>query len=73
MNRREYILKTSLATSQDLLQLSRFLDCVSPTVDWYVDLEDCDKVLRVESNELDMEEIIEIVQYAGFEAEELWV
>lgn len=38
---------------------------------WSFDLEDCDRVLRVEANMISPEEIFDVFQNAGFECEEL--
>lgn len=47
------------------------LDAQPPRKKWSFDLEDCDRVLRVETNSLSPEEINHVLRTAGFECEEL--
>lgn len=47
------------------------LDAQPPRKKWSFDLEDCDRVLRVETNSLSPEEINHVLRTAGFDCEEL--
>jgi hypothetical protein len=38
---------------------------------WNIDLEDIDKVLRIESNDIELTEIVQLIHNAGFQCEEL--
>ena len=65
------VLKTSIVTSFDLLRAGMLLFPHPQIIDWHVDLEDCDKVLRIECDELNEVDIVGILREAGIEAERL--
>lgn len=61
-----YIFKTSVLTENDMQALKPYLDRL-PQVRWNFDLEDCDKILRIESLKTVSEEaIIKILNDSGF-------
>lgn len=66
-----YIFKTSVLTENDIQSLKPHLDKL-PRTRWNFDLEDCDKILRIESL-LDVSEkiIIKVLQEGGFACEVL--
>jgi len=66
-----YIFKTSVLTENDIQSLKPYLDKLPQTF-WNFDLEDCDKILRVESlEEVSEEVIISVLQQRGFTCEVL--
>ncbi len=65
------VLKTSVATRLDLVRAGRLLFPNPCIFDWHFDLDDCDKVLRIECSGLHETDIIGILHQAGFEAEKL--
>lgn len=53
---------------------TRFSDAFNSHPDiheWSVDLDDCDRILRVVSKGIELEEIIEMLNSSGFSAEDL--
>ena len=65
------VLKTSIVTSFDLLRAGMLLFPHPQIIDWHVDLEDCDKVLRIECYGLNEADIAEILKEAEVDAERL--
>ena len=65
-------MKTSLASSFDVEKTGVFLDSHPQIVAWNIDLEDCDKVLRVECCGLSEADIVVLLHLAGYEAEKLY-
>lgn len=65
------IFKTNIQADDKML-LKVFLDNNSAIEEWSVDCEDIDCVLRVVSYELSADEIIKLVNEAGFECQELF-
>lgn len=66
------ILKTNIASETDVDALRDVLDRHDSIRRWTVDLEDVDKVLRIEaSGEVPNQEIIDIIGTRGFTGEEL--
>lgn len=59
------ILKTSIENDGLLNELSPFLTSHPHIAKWSVDLEDCDKVLRVETSHLSEPELIEFLSVFG--------
>lgn len=66
-----FVFKTTLQESIDIKVVTPFMDAKKGIERWNVDLEDCDKVLRVESNGLVAEEIVHILEAQGYSCEEL--
>ena len=46
-----YIFKTNVYTSDEVNLLEPKLNFLFPNIKWIFDLEDCDKILRIESSE----------------------
>lgn len=65
------VFKTNLQTHEQKLRLLRRLIEVSGVQDASLDLEDCDRVLRIVSCEVEKHEVIEIVNLQGYSCEEL--
>lgn len=66
-----FIFKTSVQRQEDIRQLKPHLDGIKPWAKWNFDLEDCDKILRVDAPTNDAGRIIRILQTNGFVCEEL--
>ncbi|MFT6441164.1 MAG: hypothetical protein ACJASM_000699 [Salibacteraceae bacterium] len=66
------VLKTDIQSEQMLRLLFPIFDNHTAIHKWSVDLEDCDKVLRIESHpELCQMELLALIKAKGFNAEEL--
>ena len=70
-NRKILVLKTSIVTRLDLIRAGKLLFSHPQITNWHVDLEDCDKVLRIECYGLNETDIERILKKAEFEAERL--
>lgn len=66
-----YIFKTSVQREEDIRQLKPYLDNIQPWAKWNFDLEDCDKILRVDTPRNDAFSIIRVLHTNGFQCEEL--
>jgi len=66
------VLKTSLAAKSEIKRIGILLDSHPQIVEWNVDLEDCDKVLRVACYGLTETDIAEVLRRAGYKAEKLY-
>jgi hypothetical protein len=65
------VFKTNITKEEDVLRLASVMCDHAQIRHWNVDLNDIDCVLRVMSEHMDVNEVISIVQAAGFECEEL--
>ncbi len=65
------VFRTSMQTQSDVCKLAQWLAPLHGLTRWNVDLEDCDRVLRLEGNRIDMDAIQVLVQQAGYCCEEL--
>ncbi|MBA3680052.1 MAG: hypothetical protein H0W73_02515 [Bacteroidetes bacterium] len=65
------IFKTNIELEDDLKLISTYLEKENNVINWNVDREDIDRVLRVESNCDDTGKIIKTINEAGFFCEEL--
>jgi len=71
-NRNVIVLKTDIQSEQMLRLVSPLFDSHSQILKWSVDLEDCDKVLRVEGiKNVTSAELAKSLLVHGFVAEEL--
>ncbi|WP_406684073.1 hypothetical protein N1F78_15490 [Seonamhaeicola sp. MEBiC1930] len=69
---RIHILKTNIKSKPAVNTLKLLFNAHPDIVRWSIDLEDIDKVLRVETNNnIEQEDIIEQVSSRGFYCEEL--
>jgi hypothetical protein len=66
-----YVFKTTVKSQNDITQLEPHLKKLIGKADWNFDLEDCDNILRVESEVHNSHEIIKVLQNLGFNCEEL--
>jgi hypothetical protein len=65
------VFKTNIETEQDLNKIARILKSERNILRWNVDREDIDRVLRIESENMNRTEIQQKVEHAGFICEEL--
>ncbi|HMC84885.1 MAG TPA: hypothetical protein VKI61_05140 [Chitinophagaceae bacterium] len=65
------ILKTNIRYMKQVKTVAPLLDGRDNISRWNIDLEDIDKVLRIESNDIELTEIVQLIQDAGFHCEEL--
>lgn len=65
------VFKTSITANEEILQVSPLLDAVPTIKHWNFDLDDCDNILRIVSNNLDPESIETLLETAGFHCQEL--
>ena len=60
------IFKTSIGSKHDLRKVAPFLNTVSDDLSWTIDLDDCDKILRVESGVDEADQIALVLTSHGF-------
>ncbi|RIV19988.1 hypothetical protein DYU11_24035 [Fibrisoma montanum] len=65
------VFRTSLQTKGDCQRLAQWLDRQPAIERWTIDLDDCDKVLRVVATAIPVSAIETLVQSAGFDCSEL--
>lgn len=65
------IFKTNISSPIDSLCVKKAFDKEEHIIEWSVDLEDCDKVLRVVSEKLNTLQLIEKITGLGFDCAEL--
>jgi hypothetical protein len=65
------VFTTSITAPQQIKEVKPLLKSVRSIKEWNVDLEDCDKILRVVVNGLSPRYIEGLLQNAGFECLEL--
>jgi len=66
-----YVFKTSVRSHKDINRLKPYLEESLGQSRWNFDLEDCDNILRVESEKENKFEIFKILQNLDFDCEEL--
>lgn len=66
-----FVFKTNIANHLQKEGISKLLEKHFPTCHWSFDLEDCDKVLRIESSFEVTQQVIQLMQENGFLCEEL--
>ena len=65
------IFKTNIRHKKDVGVIAPFLSADESIVQWNVDMDDTDKVLRIVSTSNDPVEIIKTINGAGYHCEEL--
>jgi hypothetical protein len=65
------VFKTNLRFNKDLSKINPLINDEKRIKKWNVDRSDIDKVLRIESNNLMPEEVIQLIETAGYRCEEL--
>jgi hypothetical protein len=66
-----YVFKTTVKTKEEILELKPHLDDLFEQTQWNFDLEDCDKILRIESQTEIAEITINLLKISGYFCEEL--
>lgn len=67
------VFKTSVSSVSEVEQLSAMLNTfIHPEGRWNFDLEDCDKILRIESPDLHVTGLIDGLKNEGYHCEELF-
>ena len=66
-----YVFKTSVRNKKHIRRLSPFLNNLLQQSKWNLDLEDCDKILRIDSEENIVGEITDLLNTHKFYCEEL--
>ena len=66
-----YVFKTSVKNKKHIRQLSPFLNNLLQQSKWNFDLADCDKILRIDSEENIVFKIIDLLNIHKFHCEEL--
>ncbi len=67
-----YVFKTSLNSKSQVKKIKSAIDRLLPNAKWNVDLEDCDKILRIDDNRENIQsEIIHLLKSCHFTCEEL--
>lgn len=66
-----FVFRTNLNSLSDIETIAPAMDSSAAILNWSVDIEDIDKVLRIESLRENADEIIEVVRLAGYQCEEL--
>lgn len=65
------VFRTSVSSKQKIRQLKPVFEQRFAAVKWNFDLEDCDKVLRIETTENISLKVVSTLQNMGFECSEL--
>ena len=66
-----FVFKTSVKTKKQLQQLKPHIDNILSKAKWNFDLEDTDKILRIESEENDVLKIVDLLILHNYSCEEL--
>jgi len=66
-----YVFKTSVKTKMQAKKLKPHIDKLLPNAKWNFDLDDCDKVLRIDSEENIILPIMDMLRSHHFDCEEL--
>jgi len=72
MKKQILVLKTSLVSRLDVEKAGKLFDRLSQIIEWNIDLEDCDRVLRIECIGLTEEHIAILLRRIGYKAEKLY-
>jgi hypothetical protein len=66
-----YVFKTSVKTKLQVNNLKPQIEKILPKEKWNFDLEDCDKILRIDSEEYIVSELINVLKVHDVNCEEL--
>ena len=66
-----YVFKTSISSKKTIKLLTPHLNKLLAVSNWNFDLEDCDNILRIDSQANIVKKTIKILNNYGFECEEL--
>lgn len=66
------VFETTMETEQDVAEVEPMLQYFTQITDWSIDLNDCDRVLRIESeNHLFEEDIVHLIERMGYTCKKL--
>ena len=66
-----YVFKTSVKTKTQVKKLKPHIDKLLPNVKWNFDLDDCDKILRIDSEENIVDKMTDLLNIHRFYCEVL--
>lgn len=66
-----FVFKTSVKTKLQVQQLQPHIDTLVPNAAWNFDLQDCDKILRIDSEDNIVLKIIHLLSVNNYSCEEL--
>ncbi|HEY0744786.1 MAG TPA: hypothetical protein VGD40_25140 [Chryseosolibacter sp.] len=66
-----YVFKTSVRTKSEVRKLEPHLNSILPMKKWNFDLEDCDRILRIEGDEDVVPKITDLLRQHEIHCEEL--
>jgi hypothetical protein len=66
-----YVFKTSVRYKMQAKRLGPHIDKILPKARWNFDLQDCDKILRIDSEENIILPIVNLLRDHNFDCEEL--
>jgi len=67
-----YIFRTSVNTEKDVQKLKPYLNELLQQEKWNFDLDDCDKILRIDSRNEISKAVTKLMHITGFACEELY-
>jgi hypothetical protein len=65
------VFKTSVTTEQHIEELAPLLNSIIQPPNWNFDLEDCDRILRIETAHNIAPAVVSVINQQGFYCEEL--
>jgi len=65
------VFKTNVTSKRKVSKVKSLLTSVAAIKQWNFDLEDCDKVLRIEANGLNTRYVESLLHTAGFHCQEM--
>jgi hypothetical protein len=66
-----YVFKTSVKTKKQVKAIASHLDGVDQITKWNFDLQDCDRILRVEAKNIESKDICKLMQKLDHDCVEL--
>lgn len=66
-----YVFKTSVSSQMKAKAINTYLSEIKEIDHWNFDLEDCDNILRIVADNLDVQRIVKSIKSLGFVCEEL--
>lgn len=66
-----FVFKTSVKTKMQAQKLKQPIDTMLPNAKWNFDLKDCDRILRIDSEENIVLKIIDLLNVHHYSCEEL--
>ncbi len=65
------VFKTNIDTNKQVKYLSPHLKLLNGIINWNIDLHDCDRVLRIEAEQLQPQTVVNVLNNAGYYCAEL--